>query len=77
MKTAISVPDKIFSEAEKAAEEMGISRSELYKQALEKFLKERRSKQITDELNAFYAEEDNRDPVFEKMQLHSLKREEW
>ncbi len=78
MKTAISIPDKVFSEAEKVAEELGVTRSELYKQALEKFLKERRSKQISDELNAFYAEEDSSlDPVLAKIQSLSVGPSDW
>lgn len=38
MKTAISVPDDIFQEGERAAERLGWSRSQLYARALSEFL---------------------------------------
>ncbi len=76
MKTAISISDETFHEAEEIAKEMGISRSELYTKALQKFLKDKRGQKLTDELNAFYANEDNRDAGFERMQLLSLKVED-
>ena len=39
MKTAISLPDKTFQEAEKLAKRLRISRSELYARTLEHFLR--------------------------------------
>ena len=76
MKTAISISDETFQEAEETAKEMGISRSELYTKALQKFLKEKRDQKLIDELNTFYANEDNRDAGFERMQLLSLKAQD-
>jgi metal-responsive CopG/Arc/MetJ family transcriptional regulator len=76
MKTAISISDETFHEAELIAKEMGISRSELYGKALQKFLKETREQKLIDELNTFYATEDNRDSGFEKIQSHSLKKQD-
>jgi metal-responsive CopG/Arc/MetJ family transcriptional regulator len=38
MKTAISLPDSVFAEAEALAQELGLSRSELYTQALQAYL---------------------------------------
>lgn len=38
MKTAISVPDKVFREAERVAKRLGVSRSELYTRALRKLM---------------------------------------
>ena len=35
MKTAVSIPDHVFDAAERLAEKLGISRSELYQRALE------------------------------------------
>lgn len=37
MKTAISIPNLIFEEAEEAAKELRMSRSELYTKALREF----------------------------------------
>lgn len=38
MKTAISIPDKIFEEAERLAERLQTSRSQLYTRALAEFV---------------------------------------
>ena len=38
MKTAISLPDQLFDEAEDLAAELEISRSELYQRALKEYL---------------------------------------
>ena len=39
MKTAISIPDDVFREAERAAKRLGMSRSELFSRAAVEFLK--------------------------------------
>ena len=54
MKTAISLPDKIFFEAEAAAQNLGISRSALYVSALKEYLKKNNRKNITQKLNEVY-----------------------
>jgi predicted transcriptional regulator len=38
VKTAISISDEIFNKAEELAESLGISRSELYTQAIANFI---------------------------------------
>ena len=38
MKTAISIPDRVFREAERTAKRLKVSRSELYRRALEAFM---------------------------------------
>lgn len=52
MKTAISIPDEIFEEAEKAAKRLGLSRSELFTRAIKAFLMERSERSITSSYNA-------------------------
>lgn len=42
MKTAISIPDEIFQEAERLREESGASRSALYAEAIRTYLDQRR-----------------------------------
>ena len=59
MKTAISIPDDVFIQAEKVAQQLGISRSELYSQAIANFIKSYRSQTVTDVLNQVYAQEDS------------------
>lgn len=78
MKTAVSVPDPLFEEAEKMAEIWGMSRSELYSVALAEYLKQRRKAHITEQYNQIYSEEDSAlDPVLNQLQLQSLPKEEW
>jgi metal-responsive CopG/Arc/MetJ family transcriptional regulator len=54
MKTAISIPDLIFKQAEHLAHKQGISRSELYTKAINEYIKEREEKNITESLNCIY-----------------------
>jgi len=58
VKTAISVDDRLLSDADRAAREMGLSRSRLIAVALESYLRSRRQEDITARLNEVYAEED-------------------
>ncbi len=54
MKTAISLPDKVYLEAEQAAKSLGISRSALYLNAITEYLKKNSRKNITQKLNEVY-----------------------
>jgi antitoxin component of RelBE/YafQ-DinJ toxin-antitoxin module len=54
MKTAISINETIFREAEDAAAEMGLSRSGLYTLAVEEYIRNHRSAVITERLNQYY-----------------------
>jgi len=40
VKIAVSVPDDVFSRADELAAEMGVSRSQVYTQALEQYLEQ-------------------------------------
>jgi metal-responsive CopG/Arc/MetJ family transcriptional regulator len=78
MKTAISIPDPIFEEAEEAAKELRMSRSELYTIALREFLQEKQTAHITERLNRVYEEASSTpDPVLVRLQAASLPVEEW
>jgi antitoxin MazE6 len=78
MKTAISIPDDLFRSAEELAEEMGVSRSELYSEAMRRFLSERRAKAVTSRLNEVYDRlSSTLDPVLGELQLRSIARLEW
>jgi metal-responsive CopG/Arc/MetJ family transcriptional regulator len=78
MKTAISLPDSIFTEAEALAKQLGLSRSELYSKALQAYLSKYNRQQILSQLNRVYSEESSDlDPMFTTMQLMSLPREDW
>lgn len=78
MKTAISIPDKVFDQANEVAQRLGLSRSELYARAVEAFVKEYRRKGVTEALNRVYSKRPSGlDPVLAKMQFMSLPKEEW
>ncbi|MCC5647321.1 ribbon-helix-helix domain-containing protein [Nostoc sp. CHAB 5824] len=78
MKTAISLPDSVFEEAEALAKELGVSRSELYTKALKAYLRKYNRNQMLNQLNTVYSEESSElDPVLAKLQFMSLPREDW
>ena len=78
LKTTISIPDRIFRAAERAAKRQKVSRSRFYAQAVEAYLKAQSGKRITEALNAVYATEDSSlDPVMARIQSLSIGREEW
>ena len=54
MKTAISLPDKLFQDADAFAERAGLSRSELYATAVAEYLARRNADRVTTQLNAVY-----------------------
>ncbi len=54
MKTAVSLPDSLFEEAESTARELGLARSQLYAKAIEEFLAHRKKEYVTEALNRFY-----------------------
>ena len=80
MKTAISIPDRVFQSAEKLAARLGVSRSELYTRALATLVEKHREDVITDTLNEIYgadAEASTLEGGMTALQSRSLKREAW
>jgi metal-responsive CopG/Arc/MetJ family transcriptional regulator len=78
MKTAISIPDSIFKQAEETARDLKMSRSQLYTTALREYLHEKQTAQVTERLNQVYDEESSTiDPALVEMQTSSLPIEEW
>lgn len=80
MKTAISIPDDLFEAAERAAEHLGVSRSELYRRALREFLAEHGDRSVTAALDAVYSdrpEESRLEAGLSRLQEASLSREDW
>jgi metal-responsive CopG/Arc/MetJ family transcriptional regulator len=80
MKTAISIPDSIFEEAERLAKTRGWSRSELYANAVTAYVNSERFSGVREKLDAVYgrdAEDSAIDPFLVKAQLGSLPREKW
>ncbi len=79
MKTAVSIPDSVFSDAEKLARRLKKSRSQIYAEALRDFILRHSPDEITDALNASLADADQReDAEFRDRALHlGMKRNEW
>ena len=78
MKTAISLPDEIFSAADQLAGRLGVSRSELYATAVAEFLAKHTDSEVTARLNQVYAEESGAiDPAFRRAQQRAIGPEHW
>ena len=78
MKTAISIPDPIFDAAEKLAHRLGMSRSQLYTNAVKDYTEAHRNEWVTTRLNEIYSGEPSRlDEVTQVLQYSSLSKEEW
>jgi len=54
MKTAISIPNNVFEQAESLARKLKVSRSELYTEAVKVYLKENHTEDVTTKLNEVY-----------------------
>jgi len=51
VKTAVSIPDRLFKSAERASKRLGLSRSELCWRALAAFLDQHNEEMVTEALN--------------------------
>ncbi len=60
IKTAISIDEKLFADAERVAKELDLSRSGLYALALQEFLHRYAQDRLTEQLNTVY--DDKPDP---------------
>lgn len=80
MKTAVSIPDRVFLSAEKLAVRLGVSRSELYSKALATLVEKHREDIITSQLNELYGpggEDSSLSREDSVLQARSLRREKW
>ncbi|HET7204067.1 MAG TPA: hypothetical protein VFI92_11935 [Steroidobacteraceae bacterium] len=78
MKIAISVPDQVFEAGEHLARQLGISRSQLYSDALAQYLTARGAAEVTARLNRIYcAEAAVIEPAMMRAQLKTLVDEAW
>ena len=76
MKIAVSIPDGLFQEAEKLAQDLDISRSALYAKALKEMLARIRDEAITAEINeALKVAPYESDPAILRNNLARLRRE--
>ena len=78
MKVAISVPDSIITSAEQLASHMGKSRSQLYAEALARYVEVNQGSVVTEQLNALYAlQPAELDPALQVAQFQMLAHEAW
>ena len=80
VKTAISIPDAIFEEAERLAKNRGWSRSELYANAVSAYVNSERFLGVREKLDAVYGpnvDDSALDPVLARAQGRALPKDEW
>ena len=79
MKTAISLPDALFDSAEALARRLGVSRSELFANAVAEFIAQHERTRLTERLNVVYSDaaHDAPDWGLAALQARSLARDKW
>jgi len=78
MKVAVSIPDRVFTEAERLAAHLKTSRSELYARALAAFVGNHAQDRVTEKMNAVVdAVGASPDPFSQAAARRVLERVEW
>ncbi len=78
MKTAISVPDEVFDQAEKAAKRLNLSRSELYSRALSEYLARHTDSEVTAAINDAISDAGQlADPILSAHNRRRVLETEW
>jgi predicted transcriptional regulator len=78
MKTAISIPDEIFEEAERLARRLKQSRSEVYSRALAEYVARHAPDKVTEELDRALKElAEPNDEFAPAAGRRALRRTEW
>lgn len=78
MKTAVSIPDDVFEEAERLVAELQTSRSQLYSRALQEFVARHAPDRLTDAMNRVLDEVGAEvDELTAKASRQVLERVEW
>jgi metal-responsive CopG/Arc/MetJ family transcriptional regulator len=78
MKTAVSLPDDIFAEAEKLARRLKKSRSELYREAVAEYIARHDPDSITEAMNRVADQLDTRPDAFVSRAAYGvLERTQW
>jgi metal-responsive CopG/Arc/MetJ family transcriptional regulator len=78
MKTAISLPEKIFREAERFARRVRKTRSKLYTEAIADYLARHAPNEITDSMNQVCDRMGDQDAGFQSQAARQvLSREAW
>ena len=77
MKTAISIPDDVFADAEQLARELKKSRSRLYGDAVREYVARHSSASITQALDQVCDEVGCRSDFAQAAARHILERSDW
>jgi metal-responsive CopG/Arc/MetJ family transcriptional regulator len=78
MKTAISIPDKVFAEAERLSRRLKKSRSQVYTEAVSEYVARHDPEAVTDAMNRVCEEIDTRlDPAVADAARRTLENVEW
>jgi metal-responsive CopG/Arc/MetJ family transcriptional regulator len=78
MKTAVSIPDEVFDQAEALAHRAKRSRSELYARALSEYVARHAPDRVTEAMNRVLDEVDEpRDKFTSRAARRTLERAEW
>jgi metal-responsive CopG/Arc/MetJ family transcriptional regulator len=78
MKTAVSLPDPLYEEADRLAQRLGKSRSRLYADALTEYVARHDTDAVTDAMNVVCDELDSRlDPDLSASTARMLSQTEW
>lgn len=75
MKTAISLPDRLYKQAEKTAKSLGIPRSQLVAKALQEFISRHTQDSVTENLNKVYSNQQHKalDGTIEESSIESMR----
>ena len=78
MKTAVSLPDDLFLQAEATARKLRVSRSQLYATAIAEFLDRTQSETVTERLNEVYTDASAKvETALHRAQIKSLGDNSW
>ena len=77
MKTAVSIPDEVFADAERLRRQLETSRSELYSRALREFVARHGPDHVRDALDQLHGVLDADDAFPTAAARQTLRRSEW
>ncbi len=78
MKTAISIPDSVYTDAERLAQRLGKSRSQLYSEAVAEYIIRHDTETLTEAMNKVCDTVDAHvDPAFSSVTRRVLEQSEW
>ena len=78
MKTAISIPDKIYRDAERLSRRLKKSRSQVYAEAMTEYIARHDPEAVTEAMNNVCEMVDTRpDPAWAATARHTLEAVEW